>query len=74
MSKLDKAKVLIHGISTFPIKQVCSPHPEIVNELLCVLSLLVSVTPEESRYLRQVHRVLKVREDRFLVQAGLKDL
>ena len=51
-----------------------APHPEILNELLRVLSLLVSVTPEESRYLRQVHRVLKVRDDRFLIQAGLKDL
>ena len=51
-----------------------APHPEILNELLRVLSLLVSVTPEESRYLRQVHCVLKVRDDRVLIQAGLKDL
>merc|ERR1719462_753911 len=35
-----------------------SPHPEIVNELLGVLSLLVSVAPEERGYLRKVHRVL----------------
>ena len=35
-----------------------SPHTEIVDELLCVVSLLVSVAPEESCYLRQVHRVL----------------
>ena len=40
-------------------RYVLEPHPEIVNELLCVFSLLVSMTPEKSRYLWQIHRVLR---------------
>ena len=40
-------------------RYVLEPHPEIVDELLCVFSFLVGVTPEESRYLWKVHRVLR---------------
>ena len=54
--------------------QYFTPHAKIVDESLCMFPLLIGVAPEEVRYLRQVHRVLKVRDDRILIQAGLKDL
>ena len=40
-----------------------APHTKVVDELLCVFSLLISVTPEEGGYLWQVHRVLKSKKE-----------